>query len=78
MPSLFEFAVGGLVFECCAFVIGWRHGFQSEAPYIIISIINIMMMIGWRHAFWSETPSNIISISIIYYYYYWLEACFPE
>ena len=31
------FAVGGLGFEFCLFVVGWRrHGFWSERPFISI------------------------------------------
>ena len=24
-----------LVFDCCVFIVGWRHDLRSEAPYII-------------------------------------------
>ena len=37
------FVVGGLGFEFCELVAGWRHALQSEWPFIIIIII--MMMI---------------------------------
>ena len=35
-PLLFAFVVGGLGFEFCAFVAGWRHALRSEWPFIII------------------------------------------
>ena len=34
--SLLLFVVGGLGFELCVFVAGWRHALQSEWPFIII------------------------------------------
>ena len=34
-----KFVVGGLGFEFCVFVAGWRHAFRSEWPFIIIIII---------------------------------------
>ena len=30
------FVVGGLGFEFCVFVAGWRHALRSEWPFIII------------------------------------------
>ena len=38
---LFAFVVGGLGFELCVFVAGWRHALRSEWPFIIIIIIII-------------------------------------
>ena len=35
-PLLFAFIVGGLGFEFCVFVAGWRHALRSEWPFIII------------------------------------------
>ena len=35
MPFLFAFADGGLGFEFCVFVVGWRHAFRSEGPFNI-------------------------------------------
>ena len=35
-PLLFVFVVGGLGFEFCVFVTGWRHALRSEWPFIII------------------------------------------
>ena len=35
-PLLFAFVVGGLGFEFCEFVAGWRHALRSEWPFIII------------------------------------------
>ena len=35
-PLLFAFVVGGLGFEFCVFVAGWRHALRSEWPIIII------------------------------------------
>ena len=37
-PLLFAFVVGGLGFEFCVFVAGWRHALRSEVPFIIIII----------------------------------------
>ena len=39
-PLLFAFVVGGLGFEFCVFVAGWRHALRSDKPSIIIIIIN--------------------------------------
>ena len=36
---MFDVDVGGLGFEVCVFVAGWRHALKSEWPYIIIIII---------------------------------------
>ena len=41
-PLLFAFVAGGLGFEFCVFVAGWRHALQSEWPFIIIIIIIIV------------------------------------
>ena len=38
-PLLFAFVVGGLGFEFCVFVAGWRHALRSEWPFIIIILI---------------------------------------
>ena len=35
---LFAFVLGGLGFEFCVFVAGWRHALRSEWPFIIIII----------------------------------------
>ena len=35
-PLLLAFVVGGLGFEFCVFVDGWRHALLSEWPFIII------------------------------------------
>ena len=35
-PLLFAFVVGGLGFEFCVFVAGWRNALRSEWPFIII------------------------------------------
>ena len=32
--------VGGLGFEFCVFVAGWRHALRSEWPFIIIIIMS--------------------------------------
>ena len=37
-PSLLAFVVGGLGFEFCMFVTGWRHALRSEWPFINIII----------------------------------------
>ena len=33
---LFAFVVGGLGFEFCVFIAGWRHALRSEWPFTII------------------------------------------
>ena len=45
-PLLFAFVVGGLGFEFCVFVAGWRHALRSEWPFIIIIIIIIKRRSG--------------------------------
>ena len=35
-PLLLAFDVGGLGFEFCVFVAGWRHALRSEWPFLII------------------------------------------
>ena len=35
-PLLLAFVVGGLGFEFCVFVAGWRHALRSEWPFISI------------------------------------------
>ena len=45
-PLLFVFFVGGLGFELCVFVAGWRHALRSEWPFIIIIIIIIGKWLG--------------------------------
>ena len=38
-PLLLAFVVGGLGFEFCMLVAGWRHALRSEWPFIIIYTI---------------------------------------
>ena len=45
-PLVFAFVVGGLGFEFCVFVAGWRHALRSEWPFIIIIIIIIKRRSG--------------------------------
>ena len=40
-PLLLAFDVGGLDFEFCMFVAGWRHALWSEWPFIIHIIISL-------------------------------------
>ena len=42
------FDVGGLDFEFCVFVAGWRHALRSEWPFIIIIIKTIIPYIIGR------------------------------
>ena len=37
MLSISQVLVGGLGFEFCVFVAGWRHALRSEWPFIIIT-----------------------------------------
>ena len=41
-PLIFAFVVGGLGFEFCGVVAGWRHALRSEWPFIIIIIYHHM------------------------------------
>ena len=36
LPFLFAYAAGGLGFEFCMFVVGWRHALRSEWPFILL------------------------------------------
>ena len=49
-PLLLAFDVGGLGFEFCVFVAGWRHH-HSEWPFIIIVS---SMLLGVRECFFNE------------------------
>ena len=42
---LLAFGVGGLGFEFCVFVAGWRHALRSEWPYIIIICMVTLIII---------------------------------
>ena len=53
-PLLFALVVGGLGFEFCVFVAGWRHALRSEWPFIIIIISS------------SSSISSIISMNNVY------------
>ena len=47
-PLLLAFVVGGLRFEFCVFVAGWRHALRSEWPFTIQSgwpLISILTLI---------------------------------
>ena len=50
-PLLLAFVVGGLGFEFCVFVAGWRHALRSEWPFIIIIIKGFNL--------WSEHYSTL-------------------
>ena len=41
-PLLLAFVVGGLGFEFCVFVAGWRHALRSEWTFIIIKYITLL------------------------------------
>ena len=47
MALLFAFVVGGLGFEFCVFVAGWRHALRSEWPFIIIISIKMALRRYW-------------------------------
>ena len=47
-PLLFAFVVGGLGFEFCVFVAGWRRALRSEWPFIIIIITQIITGLSWN------------------------------
>ena len=50
-PLLFAFVVGGLGFEFCVFVAGWRHALRSEWPFIVIIIIIKLWTLHTRWSF---------------------------
>ena len=56
MPSIMVF-VGGLGFEFCVFVAGWRHALRSEWPFIIIIIMrdvkDMGQQMGYRSLEWN-------------------------
>ena len=54
---LFAFVVGGLGFEFCVFVAGWRHALRSEWPFIIIIYYGCGVVLSRRH-----NNNNILSI----------------
>ena len=43
LPFIFVFAVGGLGFEFCMFVVGWRHAFRSEWPLVLVIFLLIII-----------------------------------
>ena len=49
-PLLLAFVVGGLGFEVCVFVAGWRHALRSEWPFIIIIIKTEMYVFNKKGA----------------------------
>ena len=54
------FVVGGLGFEFCLFVAGWRHALRSEWPFIIIIMMMIMQgakLLMQTNAFYLYTPT---------------------
>ena len=46
---LLAFVVGGLGFEFCVFVAGWRHALRSEWPFIISIISESLKLIETRN-----------------------------
>ena len=59
---MFAFDVGGLGFEPCV-LIGWRHVFQSEWPFISIDLLSLIYSLYISMFFRSEW-NFIIIISI--------------
>ena len=57
-PLLLVFDVGGLGFEFCVFVAGWRHALRSEWPFVII--IMMMMLIDYRHGMSAKTQAKLM------------------
>ena len=58
-PLLLAFVVGGLGFEFCVFVAGWRHALRSEWPFIMIIIRAIL---GNKIAFMTRFNADISNI----------------
>ena len=44
-PLLFSFVVGGLGFEFCVFVAGWRHALRSEWPLLLLLCVFTVFII---------------------------------
>ena len=64
-PLLFVFVVGGLGFELCVFVAGWRHALRSEWPFIIIIIISRVVEVEGDHA--SVSSHRVSSFLLLIY-----------
>ena len=47
-PLLLAFVVGGLGFEFCVFVAGWRHALRSEWPFLLIIIKHVGRLLWCR------------------------------
>ena len=43
IPLFLAFDVGGLGFEFCVFVAGWRHALRSEWPFIILLLLTVVV-----------------------------------
>ena len=52
--SFFEFTVGGLGFEFCVLVVGWRHALQSEGPVIISIKFGSGLGLSWPPGDYSD------------------------
>ena len=48
-PLLLAFVVGGLGFEFCVLVAGWRHGLRSEWPFNNNIIITVCLKLQIIH-----------------------------
>ena len=63
---LLAFDVGGLAFEFCVFVAGWRHALRSEWPFIFLIHICLLLChlaepgLG---ALWSKKPFLCIFVT---------------
>ena len=66
-PLLLAFFVGGLGFEFCVFVAGWRHALRSEWPFIII-IINTLFAFVLEFVClpWSEVCSARVTSLLLF------------
>ena len=58
-PLVFAFVVGGLGFEFCVFVAGWRHALRSEWPFIIIIVIGPGVMLIYNYYGSTMTTNNL-------------------
>ena len=45
-PFLLAFDVGGLGFEFCVFVAGWRRALRSEWPFIVLLLLLLLPGLG--------------------------------
>ena len=53
----FAFGVGGLGFEFCVFVAGWRHALRSEWPFIVLLLL---LLYTWAWQVWRHSSTRYL------------------